>query len=81
MYCSKIHSELGKFNTFTELCFTLSYLIDIHQLGVADDFKSLLFELFVCTDISNGFSHQEQLSPSAAFCLHYFCLSNKILNE
>ena len=50
MYCSKIHSELGKFDTFTELCFTLSYLIDIHQLGVADDFKSLLFELFVCTD-------------------------------
>ena len=49
MYCSKIHSELGKFDIFTELCFTLSYLIDIHQLGVADDFKSLLFELFVCT--------------------------------
>ena len=50
-----------------QLCFTLSYLIDIHQLGVADDFKSLLFELFVCTDFSNGFSHQEQLSPSANF--------------
>ena len=51
---------------------------DIHQLGVADDFKSLLFELFVCTDFSNGFSHQEQLPPSADF---YFGLSNKILIE
>ena len=54
------------------------YLIDIHQLGVADDFKSLLFDAI---DFSNGFSHQEQLSPSANFCLHYFGLSNKILIE
>ena len=77
VYCSKIHSELGKLNTFTELCFTLSYLIDIHQLGVADDFKSLLFELFVCTDFSNGFSHQEQYHLQLIFVYIIFVFQTK----
>ena len=66
-----IHSELGKFNTFTES----------NRYSSTGCCKSLLLELFVCTDFSNGFSHQEQLSPSANYCLHYFGLSNKILIE